>query len=68
MRNFDFYEDKCIHDSSLSKSTYALAAQQMGDTQRAYHMLQDALNIDFGENATLCEEGIHAANCGGIQA
>ena len=38
----------------------------MGDTQRAYHMLQDALNIDFGENATLCEEGIHAANCGGI--
>lgn len=66
MRNFDFYEDKCIHDSTLSKSTYALAAQQMGDTQRAYHMLQDALNIDFGENATLCEEGIHAANCGGI--
>lgn len=65
-KNYDFYEDKCIHDSTLSKSIHALASIRMGDADRAYKMLRDALDIDFGKESYLCDAGIHGANCGGI--
>ena len=65
-KNFDFYEDKCIHDSSLSLSAFALVATKLDEADLAHSFLTRAWNTDFGEDATLCYEGIHAANCGGI--
>ena len=65
-KNFDFYEDKCIHDSSLSLSAFATVAARLGEIEIAHGFFKGALDTDFGENSTLCNEGIHAANCGGI--
>ena len=65
-KNFDFYEDKCIHDSSLSLSAFATVAARLGETDIAHGLFKGALDTDFGEHSTLCNEGIHAANCGGI--
>lgn len=64
--NFDFYEKHCLHDSSLSLSAYAVAAARTGDADRCRGFLLGALDTDFGETSTLCDDGIHAANCGGI--
>ena len=65
-KNFDFYEDKCIHDSSLSLSAFATVAARLGENDIAHGFFKGALDTDFGEHSTLCNEGIHAANCGGI--
>ena len=65
-RNFDFYEERCIHDSSLSLSAFAMVAVQCYDADYAHLFFARALDTDFGKEATLCNEGIHAANCGGI--
>lgn len=65
-KNFDFYEDKCIHDSSLSLSAFATVAARLGEIEIAHGFFKGALDTDFGESSTLCNEGIHAANCGGI--
>jgi hypothetical glycosyl hydrolase len=65
-KNFDFYEDKCIHDSSLSLSAFATVAARLGEIEMAHKFFKGALDTDFGEHSTLCNEGIHAANCGGI--
>ena len=65
-KNFDFYEDKCIHDSSLSLSAFATVAARLGEIEIAHGFFKGALDTDFGESSILCNEGIHAANCGGI--
>ena len=65
-KNFDFYEDKCIHDSSLSLSAFATVAARLGESDTAHGFFKGALDTDFGERSTLCNDGIHAANCGGV--
>ncbi len=65
-KNFEFYEDKCIHDSSLSLSAYAMVATKVMDADIALGFFRGALDTDFGENSNNCNAGIHAANCGGI--
>ncbi|MBO5415355.1 MAG: glycoside hydrolase family 65 protein [Clostridia bacterium] len=65
-KNFVFYEDKCIHDSSLSLSAYAMVAAKLIDADIALNFFRGALNTDFGEDSNNSNAGIHAANCGGI--
>ena len=66
-RNFDFYESKCLHDSSLSLSAYAtVAVKVLRDADFAHEFFKRALNTDFGRESTQSNDGIHAANCGGI--
>lgn len=65
-QNFDFYESRCLHDSSLSLSAYAMVAASLGMPDFAHQFFHGALNTDFGENKISCSEGIHAANCGGV--
>ena len=65
-KNFDFYEDKCLHDSSLSLSAFAMVATKLGKSDFAHKFFTDALNTDFGYNKINCDSGIHAANCGGV--
>lgn len=65
-KNFVFYEDKCLHDSSLSLSAYAMAAAKVMDADVALKFFRGVLDTDFGETACNSNAGIHAANCGGI--
>jgi hypothetical glycosyl hydrolase len=65
-KNFDFYESKCLHDSSLSLSAYAMVAAKNNDADLAHNFFTRAIDTDFGENASTSDAGIHAANCGGM--
>lgn len=65
-RNFIFYEDKTLHDSSLSKSTHAILANDFGLDEMAYDLYERALNIDLGPQMKSSDEGIHSASIGGI--
>ena len=65
-KNFDFYESKCLHDSSLSLSAYSIVSSKIKDADLAHRFFTGALDTDFGEAASTSDAGIHAANCGGI--
>ena len=66
MKNFEFYNEKCLHDSSLSLSAFAIVAAQIKHADLAHTFFRGALDTDFGETAANSAAGIHAANCGGI--
>lgn len=66
MKNFEFYNEKCLHDSSLSLSAFAIVAAQLKKADLAHTFFRGALDTDFGEKAANSAAGIHAANCGGI--
>ena len=64
--NWDYYEPKTTHDSSLSLSTHAILSADLGKLDRSYELFQEAMNIDMGEYMHSSNDGIHAASLGGI--
>ncbi|WP_057915759.1 glycoside hydrolase family 65 protein [Peribacillus muralis] len=64
--NFNYYESKTLHDSSLSLSTHAILANDLGEEQLAYSLFKKASEIDLGSSMLSSDEGIHAASIGGI--
>ncbi len=64
--NFQYYESRCLHDSSLSLSMYALSAFRVGEISQALSMMRKAQEIDLNNNPTAASDGIHAASMGGI--
>ncbi|WAA09764.1 glycoside hydrolase family 65 protein [Fervidibacillus albus] len=64
--NFHYYEPRTLHDSSLSLSTHAILANDLGDTQLAYSLFRRAAEIDLGPFMHSSDHGIHAASIGGI--
>ena len=65
LRDFEFYEPKTTHDSSLSFCSYSIAAARLGKTEMAYdYFLRTArLNLDDIHGNTWM--GIHTACLGG---
>ncbi|MFC4025242.1 glycoside hydrolase family 65 protein [Oceanobacillus longus] len=64
--NFDYYEPKTTHDSSLSLSTHAIMANDLGKNELAYLLFKKASEIDLGPFMHSSDHGIHAASLGGI--
>ncbi|WP_019243260.1 MULTISPECIES: glycoside hydrolase family 65 protein [Bacillus] len=64
--NWEYYEPKTLHDSSLSLSTHCVLASDMGDKEMAYKLFNQACAIDLGPNMKTSDHGIHAASLGGI--
>lgn len=64
--NWDYYEPKTLHDSSLSLSTHCVLASDMNDKEMAYDLFRRASEIDLGPNMKTSDHGIHAASLGGI--
>jgi hypothetical glycosyl hydrolase len=64
--NWEYYEPKTLHDSSLSLSTHSVLASDMGDKDMAYGLFKKATEIDLGPNMKTSDAGIHAASLGGI--
>lgn len=64
--NWDYYEPKTLHDSSLSLSTHAILANDMKNQQLADKLFKSACEIDLGTNMKSSDHGIHAASLAGI--
>lgn len=59
--NFHYYDQRTIHDSSLSKSTHAIVAFDLGLSEIARPYFLEALDIDFLPDSH-SQKGIHAAS------
>lgn len=64
--NWNYYEPRTLHDSSLSLSTHCILANDIGDRDMAYSLYQKSLNIDMGPFMKSSDGGIHSASIGGI--
>lgn len=64
--NYTYYEERTLHDSSLSKAIHSVLASDLNMPKEAYAMFQSAAGTDFGPEPDSCDEGIHSANMGGI--
>lgn len=65
-RNYEFYEKRTLHDSSLSKSSHALLAAKLGRHEEAYNFFRGCCDTDLGPVMTTSNAGIHSACMGGI--
>src|SRR5690606_40862930 len=63
--NYDYYEPRTVHESSLSPCVHSILAARLGDVDRAYeHYLRTArLDLDDYNNDT--EDGLHITSMAG---
>jgi kojibiose phosphorylase len=64
--NFEYYEPRCAHGSSLSPAIHATVAARLGDTALAERYFRQAAEIDLADNMGNAAGGIHAAALGGL--
>lgn len=64
--NWDFYEPKTLHHSSLSPAIHAIFATEIGRSDEAFRYFVDAAEIDLNNKLSNSEAGLHAATQGGI--
>ena len=64
-RNFDYYEDVTIHDSTLSASTFAVIAAEVGYADKAFDYFLDTLRVDLDDLHGNAAHGVHMAAMAG---
>ncbi|WP_285766784.1 glycosyl hydrolase family 65 protein [Peribacillus sp. SI8-4] len=64
--NFNYYEPRTLHDSSLSLSSHSILANDLGEDELAYSLFKRASEIDLGPAKHSSDHGVHAASIGGI--
>lgn len=60
--NYDYYEPRCIHESSLSPSVHSILASELGRHQEAFDFFRFATRIDLDNYNRNTEEGIHTTS------
>jgi kojibiose phosphorylase len=63
--NFDYYEARTLHKSSLSPSIHAIIGIEVGDTTRAVQYFERSALVDLTDNQGNSAEGMHIASAGG---
>jgi hypothetical glycosyl hydrolase len=66
LANFNYYEARTLHDSSLSFSTHSIMANDLGNSDLSYSLYRKAATIDMGMNMKSSDHGIHGASLGGV--
>lgn len=64
-RNFDYYEPLTLHDSTLSASTFAILATEVGQPDKAYRYFLDTLRVDLDDTHGNAAHGLHMAAMAG---
>ena len=64
-RNFDFYEPRCVHESSLSPSIHSVLAARLHDTERAYTLYLRTARLDLDDYNREVKDGLHITSMAG---
>jgi alpha,alpha-trehalose phosphorylase len=64
-RDYEYYEPRTTHDSSLSVCIYSIVACQIGLTEKAYEHFAGALREDLDNGKNNTKNGLHIANMAG---
>jgi trehalose/maltose hydrolase-like predicted phosphorylase len=64
--NFNYYEPRCGHGSSLSQAMHGLAAARLGYSKMALRYFRQTSAIDLANTHVAIDGGVHIAALGGI--
>ena len=64
-RNFDFYEARTVHESSLSPCVHTILAAQLGLMDKAYELYLRTARLDLDDYNREVEEGCHVTSMAG---
>ena len=57
--NYDYYEPRCIHESSLSPSVHSIIANELGKDEEALNFFSFATRLDLDDYNRNTSEGLH---------
>ncbi|CAH0120220.1 MULTISPECIES: glycoside hydrolase family 65 protein [unclassified Paenibacillus] len=60
--NYDYYEARCIHESSLSPSIHSILAAEIGRQEEAYKFFEFATRLDLDNYNRNTREGLHTTS------
>jgi maltose phosphorylase len=60
--NYDYYEPRCIHESSLSPSIHSIIASELKRHEEAFRFFGFAARLDLDNYNCNTAEGLHLAN------
>ena len=64
-RNFDFYESRTVHESSLSPCVHSILAAKIGDIAKAYSLYLRTARLDLDDYNKEAHEGLHITSMAG---
>ena len=64
-RNFDFYESRTVHESSLSPCVHSILAAKLNDGERAYEFYLRTARLDLDDYNNDTEDGLHITSMAG---
>jgi len=64
-RNFNFYEPRTVHESSLSPCVHSILASRIGKVDKAYDMYLRTSRLDLDDYNNEVHEGLHITSMGG---
>lgn len=65
IRDYEFYEPITTHDSSLSRTMFAILAARIGEETAAYDFFTQSVQTDLRDLQGNTANGVHAGNLGG---
>lgn len=64
-RNFEFYEERTVHESSLSPCVHSILASRIGDREKAYEMYLRTARLDLDDYNNEASQGCHITSMAG---
>ncbi len=64
-RNFDFYESRTLHESSLSACVHSVIASKISNTEKAYDLYLRTSRLDLDDYNKEVHEGLHITSMAG---
>ncbi len=64
-RNFNFYEPRTVHESSLSPCVHSILAARIGKINKAYELYLRTSRLDLDDYNNEVDEGLHITSMGG---
>jgi len=64
-RNFDFYESRTVHESSLSPCVHSILAAKLNDGAKAYEFYLRTSRLDLDDYNNDTEDGLHITSMAG---
>lgn len=64
-RNYEFYEPRTVHESSLSPCVHAILASKLGDEEGAYAFYLRTARLDLDDYNNDTEDGLHITSMAG---
>lgn len=64
-KNYHFYEQRTVHESSLSPCIHSVLACRIGETAQAYNLYLRTSRLDLDDYNHEVDEGLHITSMGG---